>query len=161
LTRIAFGFRSVVCAALLSSAMAFAQQTATTTEGPVPPAIRAAKKIFISNTAAVDPFFSGGPDRPYNSLYATFKSDSQFELVADPSDADLVLELQIDYPGTGSDAFRLVIYDRKTHYVLWTLIEPMRLGGLQKTRDRQFDTALAALIQDFDTLVGKPPTPVH
>ncbi len=52
--------------------------------------------------------------------------------------------------------FRLVIYDRKTHYVLWTLTESVELAFLQKTHDRNFDSALEILVDDFEALSGKP-----
>ncbi len=44
--------------------------------------------------------------------------------------------------------FRLVIYDRPTHYVLWALTESIAPATLQKTHDHNFDEALAALVVD-------------
>ena len=47
---------------------------------------------------------------------------------------------------------RLVIPDRKTHYVLWALTESIEHANLQKTHDRNFDQALTALTLDWKKL---------
>jgi hypothetical protein len=160
MSRIGLGFRSIVCAALLSAVAARAQQPATTQDGPVPPTILAAKKIFVSNPGAASVLYSGGPNRAYSELYAVLKSTGQFEMVGDPSDADLVLEPQI-IESEGNPGFRLVIYDRKTHYALWALFEQIKLANARKKSDRNFDSALSALVVDFKTLAGKAPAAAH
>jgi hypothetical protein len=178
--RTGFSFRFVACAALLSAVAALAQQPATTQAGagPVPPAIFAAKKIFVSNAGADSGLFpspfSGDPNRGYTQLYAAFKAAGQFELTPDPADADLVLELQLTAPSGPSwdynvnkvngavepwPLFRLVIYDRKSHYVLWTLTQAVGAANTQKTHDRNFDAAIFVLMEKFQQLAGKPVTP--
>jgi hypothetical protein len=179
LNRISLIFRFVVSATLLSAVAALAQQSATTPPAPVPPAILAAKKIFVSNDggdSGLFPYpFSGDPSRGYTQFYAALKSAGQFELAADPGEADLVLELQLIAPNGpargevnkvngASDPlpfFRLVIYDRKTHYILWTLTQSIDSAFLQKSHDRNFDQALTAMLQDFLALSGKPPIAVR
>jgi len=179
LRRIGFISRFVVCAALLSAAAALAQQSADTPPGPVPPAILAAKKIFVSNAGSDSGLypepFSGDPSRGYTQFYAALKAAGQFELVADPSDADLVLELQLIAPSGAARGevnkvngasdplpmFRLVIYDRKTHYILWTLTQSINIAFLQKSHDRNFDGAILVLMEKFQQLCGKPITPAH
>jgi len=177
MNRIESGFRTVVCAALLAATAAIAQQPATAGPGPVPPAILNAKKIFVSNAGADSGLFpspfSGNPDRGYNQLYAGLKAFGQYELVTDPSAADLVLELQLaapNGPSEGSKAkgasdplpmFRLVVYDRKTHYVLWALTESVEGAVGQKAHERNFDSALKALLEDFELLTGKAPAANH
>jgi hypothetical protein len=52
--------------------------------------------------------------------------------------------------------FRLVIYDRKTHYVLWALTESITEAYLQKTHDNNFDQALTALTMDLKRLTSAP-----
>jgi len=153
--KLAFGIWSAVCAVLLT--VALAQQPACAQAGPVPPAILAAKKIFVSNTAPVNSVYSGGPDRFYNQFYTSLKSTGKFEMVTDPSDADLVLETQLDQLVN----LKLVIYDRKSHYVLWSLTEFGSGSPFQGLRDRGFDKAVAALVQDFETLAGKAPAAAH
>lgn len=136
-----------------------------------PPAIRSATKLFISNAGADRGLFpkpfSGGPDRAYNQFFFAFKSAGQYDLVSDPSDADLVLELRLIAPTGPTNAdkqkgasdplpeFRLTIYDRKSHYILWTLNESIGVANLQKTHDRNFDQALNQLLLDFQQLAGK------
>jgi hypothetical protein len=177
LKSVGFIFRFVVCAALFSAVAALAQQSATTQSGPVPPAILSAKKVFVSYAGdgggLFPKLFSGNPNRVYTQFYATLKTANQFELVADPSEADLVLELHLDVPiarfwGEGKDVefatapefvFRLEIYDRKTHYILWTIDQSIGWADLQKNRDRNFDGAMVVLMEKFQQLAGKPITP--
>lgn len=122
--------------------------------GPVPPAIAAAKKTFVSNAGADSGLFpepfSGDTDRAYNQFFTALKATGEFDLVPDPSDADLVLELELIAPlgptnankqnGTSDPVpqFRLVIYDRKRHYILWTLTQSIGVALLQRTHDRNF-----------------------
>jgi hypothetical protein len=171
MNRIESGFRNVVCAALLAASAAIAQQPATAGPGPVPLAILNAKKIFVSNAGADSGLFpspfSGDPDRGYNQLYAGLKAFGQFELVTDPSDADLVLEIQLTAPNgptNGSKVngasdpvpmLRMVVYDRRTHFILWTFTHSIEVAFLQKTHDRNFDDALAAILTGFEALSGK------
>ena len=115
--------------------------------------------------------FSGNTDRAYNQFFAALKAADLFELVPDPSEADLVLELQLLAPTGPSNAdkqkgasepvpeFRLTIYDRKSHYILWTSSESIGVALLQKTHDRNFDQALSNLLLDFQQLANK--LPVH
>jgi hypothetical protein len=171
LSKVDIGFRAVLCAALLAASAAIAQQPTPTAAGPVPPAILAAKKIFVSNAGADSGLFpspfSGDPNRGYNQLYAGLKAAGQYELVNDPADADLVLEIQLTAPygptngskvNGASDPvpmLRLVVYDRKTHYVLWTFTQSIEVAILQMTHDRNFDDALAAILAGFEALSGK------
>jgi hypothetical protein len=179
LNRIGFIFRSVVCAALFSAVAASAQLPAYTEVGPVPPAILSAKRVFVSNAGSGSGFFperfSGDPNRAYTQFYAALKAANQFALATDPSDADLVLEVQLNAPvapvmveGRAGDFavapeffFRLVIYDRKTHWILWTINQGIGWADLQKNRDRRFDGAIIVLMEKFQQLAGKPITPFH
>jgi len=177
MNRIGLGFRLAASAALLAAVAAIAQQPVPTPAGPVPPAILAAKKIFVSNAGADSGLFpspfSGNPDRGYSQLYAGLKASGQYELVADPAEAGLVLELQLTAPNGPSKGskvngasdpvpmLRLVVYDRKTHYILWAFTESIEIAFLQKTHDRNFDDALTAILVDFESLTGKPPAGLH
>jgi len=169
-----------ICAALFPAIVAPAQTSAKSVAGPIPPAIRAAKSIFVSNGGADSGLFpspfSGDPNRGYNQFYAGLKASNQFQLVNDPADADLVLELQLTAPSGSTVSmtankqngaadpvpmFRLAIYDRKSHYVLWALTESIEIAFLQKTHDHNFDLALNALLADFEGLAGRSPAPAH
>lgn len=55
--------------------------------------------------------------------------------------------------------FRLTIYDRKSHYILWTLNESIGVAALQRTHDRNFDQALEQLLVYFQQLASKSPAP--
>ena len=168
---IRLALQASLCLLSLSATSAVSQRTAGQAELAIPPAIRSAGKIFISNAGADSGLFpkpfSGDTGRPYNQFFSALKATGQFDLVADPSDADLVLELQLIAPmgPSGADKqkgasdpvpeFRLTIYDRKSHYILWTLTESIGVALLQKTHDRNFDDALSALLVDFVRLAGK------
>lgn len=147
---------------------AAAQSQSTSQVVAVPPAIAAAKTVFLSNGGAdgglfPEPF-TGDPNRGYISLYNQLKATSRYQLVSDPSDADLVMELHLLAPpgprqpakslGTADllPFFQLTIYDRKTHFVLWTITEPIEMAYLQKTHDRNFDQALGNLAADIDAI---------
>jgi hypothetical protein len=177
MNKVSFGFRLAVSAALLAAVAAIAQQPVPSPAGPVPQAILAAKKIFVSNAGADSGLFpspfSGDPSRGYSGLYAGLKASGQYELVADPADADLVLELQLTAPNGPTNGnkvngasnpvpmLRLVVYDRKTHYILWAFTESIDIAFRQKTHDRNFDDALTAILVDFESLTGKPPARLH
>jgi hypothetical protein len=155
---------------MLAATMIFAQAPVSRGAAPVPPAIRSAKTLFISNGGADSGLFpkpfSGTSDRPYSEFYADLTSDRAHQLVSDPSDADLVLELRLLSPSGpqepskqkgGSDPLpmlRLVIYDRKTHYILWTLTESIDVALLQKTHDRNLDDAVLAIVAEFQKLTN-------
>jgi hypothetical protein len=162
-----------VGAALLFAVEAGAQAPAPAVSlAPVPPALLHAKTVFISNAGADSGLFphpfSGDPDRAYNEFYASTQSWGRYQLVADPSEADVVFELQLIAPygpsapnkqNGASDPlpmFRLVIFDRKTHYVLWALTESITVAFLQKTHDNNFDLALTALTLDLRRLASAP-----
>ena len=154
---IGFALRFTLCASLFSAITGLSQQPATAPPGPVPPAILAAKKIFLSNPGASSAIYSGGQNRAYNQFYAALQGSGFFEMAGDPAEADLVLELHIFDSGPGSATFRLLIYDRKTHFLLWTLLEPITDCTRQKTCDNNFDEALPVLLLNFEKLAGKAP----
>jgi hypothetical protein len=163
--------------ALFATLPAIAQQSAFTPGGPVPSAILSAKKIFVSNAGADSGLFpspfSGDTNRGYNQFYAGLQATGQYELVTDPAEADLVLELQLTAPNGPSNGskingasnpvpmLRLAVYDQETHFVLWAFTQSIDVAILQKTHDRNFDDAVAAILLSFETLSGKAPKPAH
>ena len=146
-----------------------AQQPKAVDPAPVPAQIISAKRVFISNaggdsnpgTAGI---FSGGPDRSYNQFYAAMKSWGRYELAASPADADLAFEIRFTNPVTIDERLPqfdpqlgLVILDPKTHVILWTFTERIKQQiALHKTRDRNFDQAMAAIVDDVKNLVARP-----
>lgn len=155
------------------ASIAFAQQT----NAPVPAELTAAKTVFVSNAGADSGLFpepfSGDPNRGYSEFYNYLSASGAFTVVNDPSQADLVLELRLFAPYGPTNPsklrgaadplpmFRLVVYDRKTHYVLWTVTQSVDLAYLQKTHDRNFDQALTAVLNQLLQVAGRPPAPLQ
>jgi hypothetical protein len=171
-----FGLRLSLVAAigLLMAICAGAQQepagVVAAPAAPVPPQIFSAKKIFVSNGGAESGLFphpfSGTPDRAYGGFYESVQQWGRYEIVSSPREAELVAELQLVGPSGPQNAdkqkgasdplpfFRLTIFDRETHFALWTFTETIYRANLQKTHDRNFDDALAALAGDLKKLAG-------
>jgi hypothetical protein len=159
---------AIFVAVLLSSAATALAQTPAKSGPPIPPAILAAKTIFISNAGADGGLFpmpfSGDPNRGYFQLFDQLQSLGLYQLVPDPSQADLVMEIHLQAPNGPRNAakqlgaadplpfFSLVIYDRKTHYILWTITEPIGWAILQKSHDNNFDEALSRVVDDIHAL---------
>jgi hypothetical protein len=92
------------------------------------------------------------------------KKWGRFDLVSDPSDADLLFELRLFAPSGPTNpnkqkgasdplpTFRLAILDRKSNFTLWAVTESVEQANLQKTHDRNFDDALTALLSDIQTI---------
>jgi hypothetical protein len=129
----------------------------TPTPGAGPSSHPFGLKIFVSTQGGYYLFpkpFSGNTDRAYSQFSAALRTAGYFELASDPSEVDLVLELQLLAPTGPTNAdkqkgasetvleFCLTIYDRKSHYILWTLSESIGVALLQKTHDRNLDDAL-------------------
>jgi hypothetical protein len=142
---------------------------AATAALPIPPAILNAKTVFLSNGGAdgglfPEPF-SGDPNRAYFSLYSQLASAHLFQLVADPAEADLVMEIHLAAPNAPKDMnkqlgsadplpyLRLVIYDRRSQFPLWIITEPIQWAMLQKTHDRNFDDALSNVVDDIQNVI--------
>jgi hypothetical protein len=165
----------VVAVGCVTSANAVAQNSAHDRVGPVPPAILAAKSIFVSNAGSDSGLFpspfTGDPDRAYTEFYAELKATGDYQLADDPLQADLVLELQLFAPNGPTNPnkingaadplprFRLTVYDRKTHYILWTVTESIEAAGSQKAHDKTFDQALTEVLNEFLYIAGKTRTP--
>jgi hypothetical protein len=165
--------RLAISSALLSPAFVLAQAPiGVVPPAPVPAELLSAKKIFVSNGGADSGLFphpfSGDPNRGYNELFAALRAVGQYELVSTPAEADLVLELRLVAPNGPKDAnkqygsadplpmFRLVVYDRRSHFVLWTFTNSVQIAFKQQTHDHNFDTAISDLVADFQALTRVP-----
>ncbi len=171
----------LVCAALAaplaltaSIPAAFAQEHGVAA-GPVPPAVTAARSVFVSNAGAdaglfPEPF-TGDPSRGYSTFCQKLKAAGSLQVVDSPAQADLVLEISLTAPAgptRGSKVngaadpvptFRLTVYDRPTHYILWTETASIEVAMLQKTHDRNFDNAVDALLSRFLLVSGHAAPP--
>jgi hypothetical protein len=133
---------------------------------PVPPQIAAAQRVFISNAGGesfenvIDSLpFNGGPDRPYNQLYAAMKTWGRYELVPSPADADLVFEVSWVLTDTGlklpvMGQLRVMVIDPKTHITLWNFLEYVRGAILLGNRDKNFDEAMTTIVNRMKSLPG-------
>ena len=169
--------RGMVCAVLAIACVGvpgLRAQDQKELPAPVPAQIFIARRVFVSNAGDETlGEFSGGPDRAYNQLYAALKGLGRYELVAAPADAELVFEISFatrilgeNVSGGGGTAvsnrtlkdpqIRLAIRDLKTHVLLWTFTEHVQTALLQGNRDKNFDQALAALVNDIRNVAGQP-----
>jgi hypothetical protein len=139
---------------------------------PVPPKLLS-KTVFLSNAGADSGLFpspfSGGTARAYDYMYKALAGSGAYTLVDDPAKADVVFELRVtapEGPQSPNKAYgaadplpmaRLVVYDRATHYVLWTMSESIDVAYLQKTHDANFDRALDRLVLDLKVVATPNP----
>jgi len=131
--------------------------------------------VFISNAPGSNlPDSFGGPDRTYNEFYAAMKGWGHYELVAAPSDADLILEISFtrSLSGVGgtstsgclsynSSELRLVVLDARMHVPLWWFneeVNPKVSFGHRPERavDSAFSQSTATLVDDLKKLVSEP-----
>lgn len=156
------GAKELLCAAVIF-AVPFAQGQSK--NAPIPSQILAAKKVFISNVGPegnVTATFKrlNQPNQPYDRFYAEMKSWGRYELVASPSDADLVFEIGFSAPISDCDPkittyapqYKLSIVDVKTHFTLWTLAAPVE-GAFRKARfEKNLSQGMATLMSDLKQL---------
>jgi len=164
---------SVVIAAL---SMCFAlpvsgQQRSSAAKGvntlaaPVPTPLLNGKRAFISyeqgDVTAFPSAYSGGPERAYSEFFAQMKTWGRFELVLDPSDADVVFAVRfVDSPGLSVPQIRVGISDGKTHVALWGFVEQVDPAFFKKHRDASFSDSVQLLVADVQQLLTPAATPV-
>jgi hypothetical protein len=165
---------AVVSGLLFAGPLAAQTAPAVPSLAPVPTELLSAKKIFVSNAGADSGLFphpfSGDANRGYSELFAALRGLGQFELVSTPTEADLVLELRLLAPYGPTNAnktngtadplpmFRLVVYDRPSHYVLWTFTDSIEIAYKQQTHDHNFDESISNLVAEFKALTSTPHT---
>jgi hypothetical protein len=142
---------------------------------PVPSPVAAAKRVFISNAPGTNlPASFGGSDRTYNEFYTAMKGWGHYELVAAPSDADLIPEISFtsslsSVGGTSASGcissnyteLRLVILDARMHAPLWWFNEAVNpkisFGHRPEMAvDSAFSRSIATLVDDLKKLVSEP-----
>jgi len=157
--------RQIQLAALaLTLAATAAAQTPASTTAPLPIALTTAHKLFLGNAGDQQ---NADCLRVYNDFYTGIAGLHRFEQVADPNQADLVLELHYEInlgqAVASNDSnrsvrqFRVVLIDPRSHTILWTLIEATNYALFQKNRDKNLDETVDALVHDFDLLVSPAP----
>ncbi len=169
--------RKLLCLVLITNLTLLGQASAQQPpppSAPVPAQILQAHTVFLAN-AGGDPFFaffSGGPDRAYNDVYAGLKQWVRVTIVASPQQADLILEIRSRSNAStsgGADSspvytpeLELRLLDPASHTTLWTLNSYLN-GSLarQKTRDRTLDQAATVLVDQLRQLTGEQLTPAQ
>jgi hypothetical protein len=155
---------------LPASSVLYAQTTNNTPAAPLPSQILTAKKVFISNAGGLFDLnmVSGDRRRGYNQFYAAVQSWGQYQLVASPAEADLVLQISLIYipRQVGAEvepfpSFRLALLDPKTNVSLWVVDEflvdkPGFSMIREKNRDKAFDDAIDRLVGDLKALTAAP-----
>jgi hypothetical protein len=169
-------FSIFVATALFPVPFARGQKPAEILPAPLPAQIYTSKKVFISNAGGDSNYlYSGGPERLYNQFYSALQSWGRYQLVASPGESELVLALSFSNPFTGDNSqsgngftrpvagrsvsdpqFRLTIIDPGTRVTLWTFTEHVQVAQLQGNRDKNFDQALATLVNDLKNVSGQP-----
>jgi hypothetical protein len=155
----------LVAAALMIVPAMWGQQTKEPADGaPVPSQIGAAHKVFISNAGAdvnAQAAFkrAGEPEEAYNHFYTAMQSWGRYELVTSPADADLVFEIRFTSPmymngnlATYQPQFGLRVLDVKTHFLLWSLGEPVEGAFRKDSWIKNFGRGLDALMDDLSKL---------
>jgi hypothetical protein len=136
-------------------------QTPDPPTAPLPSALAKATKLFIGNAGDQE---NADCLRSYNSFYDGISKLGRFQIVLDPSEADLVLELHYEIgigksvgSGDGIRQFRVVIEDPRSRIILWSLTERTNYAVFQKNRNKNLDETVATLVSDFNLLAAPQP----
>ncbi len=131
---------------------------------PLPTAITSATKVFLGNAGDQE---NADCLRAYNDFYAGLTQLGRYQLVLDPHDADLILELHYEIDLGQSVAsndsrksvrqFRVVLIDPRANVVLWSLTERTNYAVFQKNRNKNLDETVATLVSDFASLTSAQP----
>ncbi len=165
--------------ALTAVAMAFgmsvapaarAQETkaAPLAAAPIPVQIATATSVFISyggsdgnGTTVLKR--SADPSLIYNQFYAAMKTWGRFQLADSPAHADLILEVRFNLPltdcgktSTYGGQVALTILDGKTHFVLWSIDEPVEIALRIATWERNINEGVTNAVGDLQRLVAQP-----
>lgn len=149
--------------ALLASSLVEGQNMPS---APLPSALAHAKTLFIGNAGDQE---NADCLRVYDDFYGGVASLKRFKQVADPNQADLVLEMHYEVnlgqAVASNDSnrsvrqFRVVLIDPRSHTVLWTLVERTNYALFQSNRNKNLDETVVALVNDFSLLVSPTPVP--
>lgn len=133
---------------------AWSAQIRSVSPAPVPSAVLAAKRVFLSNLGqdvgamAMYKMMKVGPSTEFDEFYAALKTWGHYELTDSPSDSDAVFTFSVETgavvgAGITSLMLRLQIVDTKTSVVLWTITSSPIVPG------RNFNDELAACTMEL------------
>ena len=154
-----FHFIAVIAFAQLLNA----QGTPATDSAPVPPAIAAARKVFISNAGADDEsgkIFGAGTDRCYSEFYHQVQALNRYEIVSNPTDADIVFEINLtlskrDYHNSANvsdSVVRVRILDPRTRTILWAFYDRPDFAGLKSNYLKNLGKAIKQIVSNLQAL---------
>jgi hypothetical protein len=159
-------FAKFAASLLIAGACMAHAQTPAPPSAPIPAILSNTTRIFVANAGDQE---NADCHRAYNVFYAGLDELHRFTLVSDPAAADLIVELhyEIDLGASvvsdggrsGARQFRAVLIEPRTHTLVWSLTERTNYAVRQANRDKNLDSAIAALVTDFGTLVSSQPTP--
>jgi hypothetical protein len=163
-----YSFCTLIAALILVPVLHAGAPPKMPADGPIPPQIAAAQKVFISNAGGAtfeaiidETVFNGGPDRPYNEFYSAMKGWGRYALVSSPADADLVFEVSWTLSDTGLKLpvlgqLRMVVIDPKTRITVWNFTEYVRGAILQGNRDKNFSQAMSTIMARLKSVAVAP-----
>jgi hypothetical protein len=150
------------------AAVTASAQTSEPSAAPLPSAIANAHRVFLGNAGDQE---NDDCLRAYNVFYQGLTSIGRLQLVADPAEADLVLELHYeidlgasivsDHSRNSVRQFRVVLIKPSTHTVLWSLTERTNYAVFQKNRNKNLDETVLKLVDDVRSLVSAQPVAPH
>jgi len=171
ITRLMLAF--AIGSVLLASSSA--AQKRDMTPAPTPTQLTASKKIFVSNAGGdTNSLYTGSAERLYNQFYVAVKNWGRYELVGSPAEAELVFEVSFSNPFTGQNIyggsgnipintktltdphFTVRVIDVGTRMTLWVFTQHIEPALLESNRDKNFDQALARLVNDIRNVAGQP-----
>lgn len=155
---------SMCFALLVWCVTAAGQSSAPSSSAPLPSALASASKLFLGNAGDQE---NADCLRAYNDFYEGISASGKYQVVLDPSEADLVLELHYEISlgqavashdtNASVRQFRVVLLDPKTHVVLWSLTERTNYALLQGNRNKNLDETVAKLVDDLQQLLASQP----
>jgi hypothetical protein len=89
------------------------------------------------------------------------KSWGRYELASAPADADLIFE--IGFSNKYEIRFlvsqlKLAVLDPKTRVALWTIYKYVEPAGMTKNREKNYDLAMSALVDEVKIVATTPAT---
>ncbi len=135
-----------------------------TLAAPVPAPLLNGKRVFVSyelgDVTSFPSRYSGSPERAYGELIAEMKTWGRYQIVADPTDADLIFAIRfVDPPELPRPQIRLGIYDPRSHASLWGFVEEIDFAFLKKNRDADFSATVHKLVSDVQALLATSAIP--
>jgi hypothetical protein len=139
------------------AAPALSAQQPATPAVPVPVQIASGKKVFISNGGSdVSSQYSFRlyelPAQAYGPFYSAMQNWGHYELVGTPGEADLVFQIKSSTALRTPLQLEAAIFDARTHFLLWSVSEPVQIANRKATWLKNFNKAMDALMDDIKEL---------